>query len=317
VPEALPVGHAPSGDIRRIVQAFDLSGRCVKIFFFGVGYCAEALIRRMPGIEASGTARSEGRVVELRARGVDAHVFDGASAGPGLVPALDRAEAVVVSIPPRGAGEGPLDRFAPAIAAAPALGRIVYYSTIGVYGDHAGAWVDETSATRTRSERGLARLQDEARWIEAGRARGAPADILRLPGIYGPCRNALARLGQGDARRIVKPGHVSNRAHVDDIAEVTRLVLTRGLEGEIWNVADDEPAPPQDVIACAAALLGVPPPPEEPFEEANLSSMAASFFLDEKRVSNAKARALLGFVPAYPTYREGLAALLAAGEGRG
>ena len=292
-------------------------GARVKVFFFGVGYCAEALIRRMPGIEASGTARSEGRVAELRARGVDAHVFDGASAGPGLGQALDRAEAVVVSIPPRGAGDGPLDRFAPAIAAAPALRRIVYYSTIGVYGDHGGAWVDETSATLTRSERGLARLQDEARWIEAGRARGIAVDILRLPGIYGPGRNALARLGQGDARRIVKPGHVSNRAHVDDIAEVTRLVLTRGLEGQIWNVADDEPAPPQDVIAYAAALLGAPAPPGERFDEANLSPMAASFFKDEKRVLNAKAKARLGFRPAYPTYREGLAALLKAGEGRG
>jgi nucleoside-diphosphate-sugar epimerase len=288
----------------------------VKVFFFGVGYCAEALIRRMASIEASGTARSEGRVAELRARGVDAHLFDGARAGPGLGQALDRAEAAVVSIPPRGAGDGPLDRFAPAIAAAPALRRIVYYSTIGVYGDHAGAWVDETSATLTRSERGLARLKDEARWIEAGRAGGTAVDILRLPGIYGPGRNALARIGQGDARRIVKPGHVSNRAHVDDIAEVTRLVLTRGLEGQIWNVADDEPAPPQDVIAYAARLIGAPAPPEEPFYRANLSPMAASFFMDEKRVLNAKARALLGFTPAYPSYRDGLAALLKAGEWR-
>jgi nucleoside-diphosphate-sugar epimerase len=288
----------------------------VKVFFFGVGYCAEALIRRMASIEASGTARSEGRVAELRARGVDAHLFDGARAGPGLGQALDRAEAAVVSIPPRGAGDGPLDRFAPAIAAAPALRRIVYYSTIGVYGDHAGAWVDETSATLTRSERGLARLKDEARWIEAGRARGTPVDILRLPGIYGPGRNALARLGQGDARRIVKPGHVSNRAHVDDIAEVTRLALTRGLEGQIWNVADDEPAPPQDVIAYAAALLGAPAPPGEPFDRANLSPMAASFFMDEKRVLNAKAKALLGFILSYPSYREGLASLFESGEGR-
>jgi hypothetical protein len=311
------VGNAPFGGIRRIVQAFDSLGRCVKVFFFGVGYCAEALIRRMPGIEASGTTRSEGRVAELRARGVDVHLFDGASAGLGLGQALGRAEAVVVSIPPRGPGEGPLDRFAPAIAAAPALRRILYYSTIGVYGDHGGAWVDEASATLTRSERGLARLQDEARWIEAGNAQGIAVDILRLPGIYGPDRNALARLGQGDALRIVKPGHVSNRAHVDDIAEVTRLVLTRGLEGQIWNVADDEPAPPQDVIAHAATLLGVEPPPEEPFDEAKLSPMAASFFMDEKRVSNAKAKALLGFRPAYPTYRQGLTALLNAGEGRG
>ena len=114
----------------------------------------------------------------------------------------------------------PLDVFGPVIAAAPNLRRILYYSTIGVYGEHGGAWVDETSATLTRSERGLARLADEARWTEAGRARGLAVDILRLPGIYGPGRNALVKLRHGEARRIVKPGHVVNRAHVDDIAEV-------------------------------------------------------------------------------------------------
>jgi nucleoside-diphosphate-sugar epimerase len=288
----------------------------VKVFFFGVGYCAEALIRRTPSIEASGTARSDERVAALRAIGVDAHVFDGVRADPGIEPALKRAEAIVVSIPPRGPGDGPLERFAATIAQAPALRRIVYYSTIGVYGDHGGAWVDETSATLTRSDRGLARLADEARWIETGGARGVAVDILRLPGIYGPGRNALVRLRAGDVRRIVKRGHVSNRAHVEDIAEVTRLVLTGGLEGQIWNVADDQPAPPQDVIAYAATLLGVALPPEEAFDEANLSPMAASFFADEKRVSAAKAKALLGFKPAFPTYREGLKALAAAGEGR-
>jgi nucleoside-diphosphate-sugar epimerase len=288
----------------------------VKVFFFGLGYCAEALIRRAPSIEASGTARSDERVAALRAIGVDAHLFDGVRADPGIEPALERADAIVVSIPPRGPGEGPLERFAAALGKALALRRILYYSTIGVYGDHGGQWVDETSATLTRSDRGLARLAEEARWIEAGRARRVGVDILRLPGIYGPGRNALERLRAGDACRIVRPGHVSNRAHVDDIAEVTRLVLTAGLEGQIWNVADDEPAPPQDVIAYAATLLGVALPPEQAFDEADLSPMAASFFADEKRISAAKAKALLGFVPAYPTYREGLRALFDAGEGR-
>lgn len=287
----------------------------MKVFFFGVGYCARALIRRTPSIEASGTARSEVRVAALRAKSVDAHVFDGVCADPGIGPALERAEAIVVSIPPRGPGDGPLERFAAAIAEAPALRRILYYSTIGVYGDHGGQWVDETSATLTRSDRGLARLVEEARWIEAGGARRVAVDILRLPGIYGPGRNALVRLRAGDGRRIVKPGHVSNRAHVDDIAEVSRLVLTHGLPGQIWNVADDEPAPPQDVVAYAAALLGLEPPPEEPFGEARLSPMAQEFYADNKRVSIAKAKTLLGFEPAYLTYREGLKALAEAGRG--
>ncbi len=287
----------------------------LNVFFLGLGYCAEALIRRTPSLEPSGTARSDERVAALRAAGVEAYVFDGTRADPGLAPALQRAEALVVSIPPRG-GQGPLDAFADAIAAAPKLARIVYLSTIGVYGEHGGRWVDEGSATLTRSERGLERLADEARWTEAARGRGIAVDILRLPGIYGPGRNALDKVRRGEARRIVKPNHVVNRAHVDDIAEVARLVLTGGHDGQIWNVADDEPAPPQDVIAYAAGLLGLPPPPEEPFESAGLSPFAASFYAEEKRVSNGKAKALLSFAPAYPTYREGLRALAEAGEGR-
>ena len=288
----------------------------MKVFFFGLGYCARRLIQREPWIEPSGTARSAETVAVLRREGIEAYRFDGAEAEPGLEQALGEAEAIVVSIPPREGAGATLERFGPTIAASRALRRVAYYSTIGVYGDHGGAWVDETSATRTRTARGLARLEDEARWTAAARARGAEADILRLAGIYGPGRNALVNLRVGEARRIVKPGQVFNRAHVDDIAEISRLVLTRDLNGQIWNVADDEPAPPQDVIAYAAALLGVGPPPEEPFDQARLSPMAREFYADNKRVSIAKAKSELGFAPAYPTYREGLKALAEAGEGQ-
>jgi nucleoside-diphosphate-sugar epimerase len=288
----------------------------VKVFFFGLGYCARRLIQREPWIEASGTARTPESVAALRREGIEAYRFDGAEAEPGLEQALGEAEAIVVSIPPREGAGATLERFGPTIAASRALRRVAYYSTIGVYGDHGGAWVDETSATRTRTARGLARFEDEARWAAAARARGAEADILRLAGIYGPGRNALVNLDCGQARRIVKSGQVFNRAHVDDIAEISRLVLTRDLNGQIWNVADDEPAPPQDVIAYAAALLGVGPPPEEPFDQARLSPMAREFYADNKRVSIAKAKSELGFAPAYPTYREGLKALAEAGEGQ-
>ncbi|HZZ25587.1 MAG TPA: NAD-dependent epimerase/dehydratase family protein [Roseiarcus sp.] len=288
----------------------------MRVFFFGLGYCAGRLIHREPWIEASGTARTAEAVSALRREGVEAYQFDGAEADPGLEEALGRAEAIVVSIPPRDGVGAALDRFASAIAVAPNLRRILYYSTIGVYGDHGGAWVDETSATRTRTARGLARLEDEARWTAAAQARGTQPDILRLAGIYGPGRNALVNLRRGEARRIVKPGQVFNRVHVDDIAQVSSLALTHGLEGQIWNVADGEPAPPQDVIAYAAALLGLEPPPEEPFEEARLSPMAQEFYADNKRVSIAKAKADLGFAHAYPTYREGLKALAEAGEGQ-
>ena len=288
----------------------------VRIFFFGLGYCARCLIQREPWIEASGTARGAESVAALRRDGIEAYQFDGADAAPGLKETLAKAEAIVVSITPRDGAGAALHRFGPAIAAAPALRRVVYYSTIGVYGDYGGEWVDETSATRTRTARGLARLEDEARWTAAARAWGAEANILRLAGIYGPGRNALVNLRRGEARRIVKPGQVFNRAHVDDIARISSLTLTRGLKGQVWNVADDEPAPPQDVIAYAAALLGVGPPSEEPFDQGRLSPMAREFYADNKRVSIAKAKAELGFAPAYPTYREGLQALAEAGEGK-
>lgn len=288
----------------------------MRVFFFGLGYCARRLIEREPWIEASGTARSHEAVSAMRRKGVEAYQFDGAEADPGIGPALEKAEAIVVSIPPRDTAGSALDRFGAAIGAAPALRRIVYYSTIGVYGDHAGAWVDEISATRTQTARGLARIEDEARWTAAALARGAEADILRLAGIYGPGRNTLINLRRGEARRIVKQGQVFNRAHVDDIAEVSRLALTRSLKGQIWNVADEEPAPPQDVVAYAAGLLGLEPPPEEPFDQARLSPMGREFYADNKRVSILKAKALLGFKPAYPTYREGLKALAQAGEGQ-
>jgi nucleoside-diphosphate-sugar epimerase len=288
----------------------------LKVFFFGLGYCARRLVQRETWIEASGTARSAETVAALRREGIEACQFDGTDADPGLEQALGAAEAIVVSIPPRDGAGATLDRFGAAVAAAPALRRIVYYSTIGVYGDHGGAWVDETSATWTRTARGRERLEDEARWTAAARARGAESDILRLAGIYGPGRNALVNVRRGEARRIIKPGQVFNRAHVDDIAEVSRLVLTREFKGQIWNVADDEPAPPQDVIAYAAALLGLKPPPEEPFDQARLSPMAREFYADNKRVSITKVKAELGFAPAYPTYREGLKALAEAGEGQ-
>ena len=285
----------------------------MKVLFLGFGHSAEALVRRAPEIEAYGTARIGEKVAALRAAGVRAFVFNGERAGPGLLGVIGNVEAIVVSIPPR--GEGALAAVGDAIRKAVALRRIVYYSTVGVYGQHDGAWVTEESETRTTSPRSLARLAEERRWTEAGRARGVEVDVMRLPGIYGPGRNALVRLREG-TRRIVKPGHVTNRAHVDDIAEATRLVLTKGLPGQIWNVADNDPAPPQDVILFAAELLGVPPPPEEPFDSATMTDMSASFFADEKRVSNAQAKALLGFAPRYPSYREGLRALFEAGEGK-
>jgi nucleoside-diphosphate-sugar epimerase len=288
----------------------------VKLFCFGIGYSALHFLQSREGIEASGTVRDPIKAQDLTRDGVAAFVYDGARADKAMLPHLSLAEALLVSIAP-GADDPVLARFAQAIGAMKRLRSVVYLSTIGVYGDHGGAWVEETSRTTPRSERGRARLVAESQWRALGASMQIPVHILRLAGIYGPGRNLLLKLREGQARRIVKPGQTFNRAHVEDIAQAIALTLAAPGEGGVWNVADEEPAPPQDVIAYAAGLLGIEPPPEEPFATADMTPMARSFYADNKRVSSAKLKRELGFKPKYPSYREGLDALAAAGEGRG
>jgi nucleoside-diphosphate-sugar epimerase len=198
---------------------------------------------------------------------------------------------------------------------APHLRWIGYLSTVGVYGDHKGAWVDETTVPRPSDGRSRYRLEAENGWLALGAARGIPTQVFRLAGIYGPGRNQLVQLAQGTARRIVKPGQVFNRIHVDDIAQVVAASLARPRAGAIYNVADDEPSPPQDVVTFAAALCGLVPPPEIPYDVADLTPMSRSFYSENKRVRNRLLSAELGVALRYPTYREGLTALRAAGEG--
>jgi nucleoside-diphosphate-sugar epimerase len=289
----------------------------VRIFCFGLGYCALRFIATREDAIASGTVRIAAKAEALTQEGIAAFVFDGARADKALPPHLADAEALLNSIAPDGNGDPVLARFAEALAQCRHLKRIVYLSTIGVYGDHGGAWVDETSETLPRSERGLARLVAEGQWRAFGEATQIPVHILRLAGIYGPGRNLLVKLREGDARRIVRPGQKFNRTHVDDVAQAIGLALAFDGPGQVWNVADEEPAPPQDVIAFAAGLLGLAPPPEEAFGTAELTAMARSFYADNKCVSIEKMKRELGFGPLYPTYREGLRALADAGEGRG
>jgi len=286
----------------------------VRIFCFGLGYSALHFLEGQQSVEASGTVRDADKARALTRDGVAAAVFDGARVDAAIAPRLAAAEALLVSIAP-GAEDPVLARFSDAIRAAKGLRAIVYLSTIGVYGDHGGAWVDETSATAARSERGRARLVAERQWRALEASTGVPVHILRLAGIYGPGRNLLMKLRQGEARRVAKPGQIFNRIHVEDIAQAIDLALAAPGPGSLWNVADEEPAPPQDVIAFAAQLLGIAPPPEEAFETAEMTPMARSFYADNKRVSIAKLKRELGFAPKYPTYREGLRALAAAGEG--
>jgi nucleoside-diphosphate-sugar epimerase len=238
-------------------------------------------------------------------------VFDGSSPTVGIADSIADATHILVSAPPDADGDPVLRQHRGDIERANALSWIGYLSTVGVYGDSGGAWIDETAKTDATSARGRRRVAAEQEWLALAEARDARVQIFRLAGIYGPGRSAIERLREGTAHRIVKPGQVFNRIHVDDIATtVCAGIAGRGATA-VYNVADDEPAPPQDVIVFAAALLHMPPPPEVPFTDAQLSPMAASFYADNKRISNARLRQELGVALKFPTYREGLRAILA------
>ncbi|HMQ57573.1 MAG TPA: SDR family NAD(P)-dependent oxidoreductase [Rhizobiaceae bacterium] len=273
------------------------------ILIFGAGYSGRAYARVMAGeTEAMyGTTRSLAKAGELVDAGVTPLLFDGIVRPPDVLAALRRATDLVISIAPGETGDPVLRLFADDIAAAPKLRHITYLSTVGVYGDQDGAWVDEDTPCRPVSKRSTERVEAEQDWLSLGARSGKPLAILRLSGIYGPGRNALVNLANGTARRLVKPGQVFNRIHVDDIAGALRFLAGRGLEG-IFNVTDNEPAPPQDVVTFAAGLMGVTPPPEQPFGTAELSPMARSFYGENKRVSNEKLHAL-GYEFRHPDYR--------------
>ena len=281
------------------------------LLIFGLGYTASHCAARFGGAFASVT----GTVRETGARppvpGVTLELFQGGEASPALRAALGRASHVLVSIPPDARGDPVLAALGAALAGADTLRWIGYLSTIGVYGDAGGAWIDESAPLQPTSERNARRVEVEKAWLELSRQSGKRVQIFRLSGIYGPGRNALVNVLEGKARRIVKPGQVFNRIHVADIAEAVRRGIERPDTGPVVNVTDNEPAPPQDVIAHAAGLLGRPAPPSIAFEDAALSPMGRSFYGENKRVSNRLMREGLGHEPLYPTYREGLAACLA------
>jgi nucleoside-diphosphate-sugar epimerase len=237
-------------------------------------------------------------------------VFDGMQATPQLNSAIAEADHVLVSVPPGDDGDPILSAFGEALRGANKLREIVYLSTIGVYGDRAGQWVDEDASPEPDSTRGGARLIAERGWQSLGERNGASVAILRLAGIYGPGQNALVQVARGKARRVVKAGQIFNRIHVADIAQAIDAAFTRRASG-IFNVADDEPSPPGDPIVFAAQLLGVGPPPEIAFAEAApaMSPMALSFWQECRRVRNDKLKRELGVALHYPTYREGLTAL--------
>ena len=284
----------------------------MNLFVFGIGYTAGHYLRHHAGHfdRVAGTVRAPEKVAALAADRIRALRFDPPEADPAIAGALAEADALLVSIQPAEGGDPVLDHFGAAIAEAPRLKRIVYLSTIGVYGDHGGAWIDEDVRPVPESERGRTRLTVEDRWLALGARSGRQVAVLRLAGIYGPGRNAIEDLRDGTARRIDKPGQVFNRIHVDDIGRAVSAALLHEGAGGAWNIADDEPAPAPDVVAYAAKLLGVAPPPLLPFAEADLSPMARSFYGANRRVSNIAMKDDLGVRLGFPTYRDGLAALM-------
>ncbi len=281
----------------------------IRLFVFGCGYSARVYVDRLSPEAISGvTTRSPEKARELATAGLRAFLFAAeAPLADGMEAALGETTHLLLSIAPGSEGDPVLRRLASTIRTLPRLRWIGYLSTVGVYGDHGGAWVDEATPTAPASKRSRERLEAERAWQELADARGVPLAILRLSGIYGPGRSPFDKLANGTARRLVKPGQVFNRIHVDDIAGALAH-LSRDATGGIFNVTDDEPAPPQDVVAHAARLAGFPLPPEIDFATADLTPMARSFYGENKRVSNAKLKRS-GYAMIFPSFREGLAAL--------
>jgi nucleoside-diphosphate-sugar epimerase len=281
-----------------------------RLVCFGLGYCAQHYIRHFGARFQTivGTKR-EPRAIEAS----DAEVFALDHHDPALRAAVAAADHVLVSIPPDEAGDPVLHVLADVLRES--RPRIVYLSSLGVYGDHAGGWVDEDSPCRPAAPRSHQRLQAELDWARFAADSGVRFVVLRLAGIYGPERNALQDVRRGEARRVVKPGQVFNRIHVFDIAQAIEAAFVCNATG-IFNVADDEPSPPGDPIEFAARLLGVPPPPELTFETVRptMTPMALSFYAECRRASNARLKSVLGVSLRYPTYREGLTALHVGGS---
>ncbi len=283
------------------------------LFCFGLGYSALGLARHLGdrGWRISGTSRDAARAARLRDRGFGAHLFDGGTAMEDASRTLAGVSHILISIPPGRDGDPALAHHGADISGHDRLEWLGYLSTTGVYGDRGGQWVDENSRPAPTGALGRARLEAERGWLDLQRRLGVPVHVFRLAGIYGPGRNQLEALRGGTARRIDKPGQVFSRIHVDDLAAVLAASIARPNAGAIYNVCDDEAAPSQDVVTFAAGLLGITPPPLIPFAEAALSEMARSFYADNKRVRNRRIKSELGVALAYPTYREGLKALMA------
>ena len=282
-----------------------------RLFAFGLGYSAQELGRRLStqGWTIAGTARGEEKVGQLTAGGFEAAQFSDDRSNGGVTQLLENTTHLVHSIPPGSNGDHVLTHYRDELAGLGTLRWVGYLSTVGVYGDQQGQWVSEDTVPKPNSARTEARLIAEKAWLDFGKQIGVPVHIFRLAGIYGPGRSVFDKIADGTARRINKDGQVFSRIHLEDIATVLEASIAQPRAGAIYNVADDEPAAPGDVVAYAAEMIGVEPPPEIDFEDANLSPMARTFYQGSRKIGNALIKSELGVVLRYPTFREGLASL--------
>jgi nucleoside-diphosphate-sugar epimerase len=287
----------------------DIRAMTYSLLSLGHGYSAQALARRLSAKDwtVTGTTRRPEKAARLAGEGMAALIWP----GEGLAPALAQATHVLVSIAPDAAGDPVLAAHRSDLAAAaPHLKWLGYLSTTGVYGDHDGDWVNEDTPLTPGTQRGRWRVRAEEQWRALADESGLALHVFRLAGIYGPGRGPFRKLRDGSARRIIKPDQYMSRIHVDDIAGVLAASIARPSPGAIYNVCDDEPSPPEDVLAYAARLLGMPAPPEISIDDADMTPMARSFYAESKRVANDRIKHDLGVQLKYPTYRDGLLALL-------
>ena len=276
---------------------------------FGIGYSARALSRLLlsaSGWKVIGTTRSPEKADSANQHRIDTIIWPGGD----LVPAIENATHLLMSVAPGDRGDPVIEALGDEIMASSLKIKWAgYLSTTAVYGDRGGQWVDEASPPAPTTERGRRRIEAECAWKKLAAECGLPLHIFRLAGIYGPGRGPLESLRSGRSRRIIKKGQIFNRIHVDDIANALAASIENPEPGETYNLCDDLPAPPQDVIAFASELLGVPMPEAVPFESADMTSMARSFYSESKKVSNAKIKRQLGLSLAYPDYVAGLTSL--------
>lgn len=287
----------------------------MRVMIFGAGYSGKAIGAEFlqAGASVAGTTRSNEKAAELKEQAIRPFIFDGITLNDALRTELAETTHLVQSIAPGESGDPLLNLMQQGLRSfLPKLEWTAYLSTVGVYGDHQGEWVDEETPCRPVSARSRERVAAEEAWQAAANAAGVPLAVLRLSGIYGPGRNGFINLSQGTARRLVKPGQVFNRIRVEDIGRATLFLSQRNASG-VFNVTDDLPAPPQDVVTEAARIMGVAPPDEQDFETAELSPMARSFYGENKRVSNRKI-CNLGFNFLFQTYQASLQQLWETGR---